>query len=483
MSQYLTSTGFTRPSYDEIRRKIETDIRTAFGAGVNLTAPGPLGQFVATLAKWADDLYALAQEFYTSRDPDTASGIMLDEVCADIGIYRLPATPARASILLWGTYGLGFGVTQFSQVKSSVQPMPYYLESYVDFGNDTFQGLRLTLGTVSTSDVVSVTLDGVAYSHTVLAGQTRSDVADAMVALINAGAFATNGSASKETTAGLTTLRLDGLAFTLTANSAHWTPREEAHDGVVYAGSAGAQALPPYTLDTIASPATGWLSIEQPAAGQDGTDIESDSSLRIRRAQGLRSGTATLSAIHEALFRVSGVSAVSVSENASDVQDGEGRPPHSVEAVVTGGEEAAICQMLGSVVAAGIETYGNTQGTSVDVSGKARDVWFSIPVPRWAWVKVEVLTTDPDGAPAADYEDAIRAAIVAYGNANFAPGANFILGKMYAPIYSVPGIYTVSVQIATSVTPTGSKTYGSGNLEVALREYLSFAPERVEFVP
>ena len=251
---------------------------------------------------------------------------------------------------------------------------------------------------------------------------------------------------------------------------------------MVYAGSAGAQALPPYTLDTIATPTTGWLSIEQPAAGQDGTDIESDSSLRIRRAQGLRSGTATLSAIHEALFRVSGVSAVSVSENATDITDGEGRPPHSVEAVVTGGEEAAICQMLGSVVAAGIETYGNTTGTSVDVAGKSREVKFSIPVPRWAWVEVDVLTTDPDGAPAAGYEDAIRAAIVAYGNANFAPGANFILGKMYAPIYSVPGIYTVAVRIATSTTPGGAKTYGTSNILVALREYLSFAPERVEFV-
>lgn len=482
MSQYLTATGFLRPSYDEIRRQIESEIKIAFGAGVDLTAPGPFGQLIANQAKWINDLMELAQEFYTSRDPDGASGVSLDEVCSDTGIYRLPATAARVGdLVLWGTYGAAFTLPAGSKVKSSVQPMAYSLESDVDFGAGPFRAVRLSLGTISTSDVVSVTLDGVLYSHTVLGGENKADVITALAGTINSGAFA--GAASLETVSATSYLRVEYSAFALTAYSTHWTPREEAHSGAVVADSVGVQAVPELTLDTIMTPVSGWLSIEQPAAGQDGSDVESDSSLRIRRMAGLRSGTGTITAITEALYRVQGVSRVNVASNDTDTADGDGRPPHSVEAVVSGGNAIDICQSLYSTVAGGIATYGNTSKDAVGLDGKTHEVFYSVPVPKYAWVEVTIVSTDPDGGPAAGYQDAIRAAIESYGNANFGAGANFILQKMYAPIYSVPGIYSVTLQTATTDTEGGSPTYATINLPIALREYLEFSASRVEFGP
>lgn len=481
MSQYLTSTGFLRPSYDEIRRRLESEIKIAFGAGVDLTAPGPFGQLIASQAKWLNDLYELAQEFHSSRDPDGASGVSLDEVCADVGIYRLPATAARVGdLVLWGTYGASFTVAAGSKVKSSVQPMAYSLESDVAFGTGPFRGVRLSLGTISTSDVVSVTLDGVAYTHTVVGGETKADVIQALATTINAGAFA--GEASLEVVTGTSYLRIEHSSFALSAYSAHLTPREEAHSGIVVADSVGTQPVPALTLDTIMTPVAGWLSIEQPASGQDGTDVESDSSLRIRRMAGLRSGTATITAITEALYRVNGVATVAVASNDTDSTDAEGRPPHSVEAVVTGGDSAAIFQSLYSTVAGGIATHGNTSGTVVGLDGKAHPVSYSVPVAKYAWVEVTIVSTDPDGGPATGYQDAIAQAIEAYGNSNFAPGANFILQKMYAPIYSIPGIYSVTLRIATTASAGGPPTYGTANIAIALREYLDFSADRVAFV-
>lgn len=481
MSQYLTSTGFLRPSYDEIRRTIESQIKVAFGAGVDLTAPGPFGQLIASQSKWINDLFELAQEFATSHDPDGATGVFLDERGSDVGVYRLPATAARVGdLVLWGTYGSSFSVPVGSKVKSSVQPMAYSLESAVAFGAGPFRGVRLSLGTISTSDVVSVTLDGVAYTHTVLGGETKADVITALATTINAGSFA--GSAILETVSGTSYLRIEHSSFVLTATSAHWTPREEAHSGAVSADSVGTQPVPARTLDTIMTPVSGWLSIEQPASGQDGTDVESDSSLRIRRMTGLRSGTGTIAAITEALYRVDGVVSVTVAENTLDVDDAEGRPPHSVEAVVTGGDEANIFQALYSTVAGGIQTDGNTSGSVVGLDGKAHPVSFSVPVPKYAWVEVEITATDPDGGPVTGYQDAIAQAIEVFGNGNFGPGANFILQKMYAPIYSVPGIYQVVVRTAITSSESGPPTYGTANIAVALREYLDFSADRVEFV-
>ena len=174
---------------------------------------------------------------------------------------------------------------------------------------------------------------------------------------------------------------------------------------------------------------------------------------------------------------------MSVAENATDADDAEGRPPHSVEAVVSGGTDADICQTLASTVAAGIATHGNTSGTGTDVSGKSRVIEFSRPQPKYAWLEIDIVSTDPDGGPASGYEDAIRSAVVAYGNSYFPPGANYILQKMYAPIYSVPGIYSVTLRIATSDSELGPHTYGPDNLPIALREYLTFSASRVEFVP
>jgi hypothetical protein len=153
-----------------------------------------------------------------------------------------------------------------------------------------------------------------------------------------------------------------------------------------------------------------------------------------------------------------------------------------VEAVVTGGDAANILQSLYSTVAGGIATYGNTSGSVVGLDGKTHPVSYSVPVAKYAWVEVTIVSTDPDGGPATGYQDAIAQAIEAYGNGNFGPGANFILQKMYAPIYSIPGIYQVSLRIATTTSSGGPPTYGTANIAVALREYLDFSADRVAFV-
>lgn len=58
-------------------------------------------------------------------------------------------------------------------------------------------------------------------------------------------------------------------------------------------------------------------------------------------------------------------------ENRTNETDSEGRPPHSVEAVVDGGSNSDIAEQILATVSAGITTYGSV---SVDVPGEDDDM-------------------------------------------------------------------------------------------------------------
>lgn len=484
MTTYVDATGFRRPTFQEIRKQVEAQFTAAIGTGIDLTATGPFGQIVANITTWADSLFAGVQDTHTQQDPDQASGVFLDEACAKVGIYRLPATPAYANdVLLWGDFGVPVTVPVASKAKSATQPMSYSLQSDVSLGASStgpFRAVRLS-GSFTTGNVLSVTLNGVAYTYTVLVSDTNATGIQALAAVINAGTFGLTGAASLEVLNGSNYLRIEGDGFTMPAYSVHWTPYQEAQAGTFVADLSQVQAIPELTLDTILTPVSGWLSVEQPAAGVDGSDVESDASLRVRRVQGTRSGTATEDAIREALYRVDGVSQAIVTSNRGDVTDSESRPPHSIEAVVAGGNAAEVAAAIWSTIGAGIAMYGAQLVSVLGADGRPHDVRFSIPNPQYAWVRVLSIVADTDAGPEAGYQAAIAAAVAEYGNQSFGLGANFNYQRMFAPVLSVPGIGSAAITIAITATEGGSPSYSAANLPVASRDYLVFSTSRVVF--
>lgn len=482
MTSYVDATGFHRPTLQEIRKQVEAQFVVAIGSGVDLTATGPFGQIVANITTWADSLFAVAQEAYTQQDPDQATGVFLDEACAKVGIYRLPATPAYVDdVLLWGTFGVPVTVTTGSRAKSATQPMSYSLQSDVALGASStgpFRAVRMS-GSFVTGNVLSVTLDGTAYTYTVLISDTVATAIQELADNINAGAFA--GYASLEVLSGANYLRIEGDGFGMSAYSSHWTPYQEAHAGVFVADTAQVQAVPPLTLDTILTPVSGWISVEQPAAGLEGTDVETDASLRIRRIQGTRSGSGTEDAIREAIYRVPGVSRAIVDSNRTDVADVESRDPHSMEAVVIGGSDVNVAKAIWDTVGAGIRMFGSTAVDIAGADGKTHAVNFNRPNPQYAWVRVLSIVADTDAGPEAGYQAAIAAAVAEYGNQNFGMGDNFNYQRMFAPVLSVPGIGSAAITIAVTATEGGSPSYSAANIPIAAREYLSFAASRVVF--
>ena len=478
----IDASGFRIKRLSEIRAELEAD---ALSLGFDDLSPdGPIGQIISIASQREADVWEGAQEIWSSRDKDQATGVSLDNGFRDIGLIRLAATPARVSdVLLWLDFGALVSVASGSQAKASTQPMTYDLESPVTQAASStgpFRAVRLSLDTLVVGNVLSIALDGTAYTYTVQTGDTEADAIGTLANSIMAGAFGLIGSAVYETIGGDYYIRIEGApSFTLSAFSSHWTGYQSAQAGIFVASSVGTQPVPAYTLDTIVTPAAGWDEVEQPAAGTDGTDVETDTAFRLRAERGFRSGTCTESAIRAALYLVDGVSQVFVTSNRGMTTDGDGRPPKSVEAVVVGGTDADVASTIWDTIGGGIQPYGVSSYSITGEDGDSHAVGFSRPVAKYAHVEVTVVSVDPDGGPVGDYEQAIKDAVSLYGNANFPLGSNFTVQKLFAPIYSVPGIYSVTLRIATTTTAAGTPTWSTSNIIVAAREYLTFDSARV----
>lgn len=161
------------------------------------------------------------------------------------------------------------------------------------------------------------------------------------------------------------------------------------------------------TISHIATPVSGWTAVTNLEAASPGLDAETDPELRRRAEDELQgAGTAAAEAIRAAISRVPLVSEVVVWENTGDTPDTDGRPPHSVEALVTGGDDAAIATALWRAKARGIATIGGVTVAVADALGAEHTVHFTRPMTVNVYTRVDV-TVNPRLNPGAD---AIKAA-------------------------------------------------------------------------
>jgi len=106
MEYGVTSDGFVIKRLSVIWEEINDAIKLAWGAGVNLSDDSPLGQLVGIFAEREALVWELAQAVYDSMYPDSSSNVSLDNVCAIIGVERLPASRSTVTASLTGTAGV-----------------------------------------------------------------------------------------------------------------------------------------------------------------------------------------------------------------------------------------------------------------------------------------------------------------------------------------------------------------------------------------
>ena len=238
------------------------------------------------------------------------------------------------------------------------------------------------------------------------------------------------------------------------------------------------------TLTNIETPVSGWDEVTNPLDGETGRPIESDPELRARRAESLSvTGAGTVPAIRARLLQqVDDVTAVTIIENRSDFEDEDGRPPHSFEAVVSGGVDQDVADLLWLVKPAGIETHGDIFVEVTDSQGEIQPIRFSRPIQVFIWVKLTITPNGVDTFPD-DAEDRAKAAIVEYGE-TLGVSDNVIYQALFGPVYSeVPGIESLTVEIASSADPAtepAPEEFEAANISISANEIALFLEDRIE---
>lgn len=249
----------------------------------------------------------------------------------------------------------------------------------------------------------------------------------------------------------------------------------------VQAVNVGQVLAPLGTLTVIVTPVSGITAATNAADITAGREVETDEALRLRRLQALnRPGTATVNGLLNQILEVTDVVQAAIIENDTDSTDGDGRPPHSVECVVSGGADSDIAAAIFDAKAAGIQTHGDTTETVTDSQGMAHSISFSRPVGATVYLRVTITpNTDPgegDVYPAGG-DDAIKSAIMAYVGAVGSLGRDVVLSRLYTPINSVTGILGIVVEVSIN-----GSSWQSTNLVLAANEMAEFAVGRITVV-
>ena len=474
MSFGVTSTGFVRPTLAELLTELNT-AASAIWPGIDLEPDGKWGQLAGLWAKIAADGWDCAQEIYTSRNVNEATGASLDNILAELGMQRIDAAPTTIyQVLLWGDSGTTIAAGKKARQSSSL--LDSTLLAGVTISSATPRAAKLELAAPSSLTTYGVILNGVYYHYM---ATTTYAAGNGLAYQINAGAFP--GSASYAdgilTITGITDVATsaDFSLGTLTNMSID----SVANAGTFVCDTEGPYPFPAGTLGTIMTPVAGWLSVENPLPGSTGRNAETDAEFRTRSFSFYATGKATQEAIRQTILnQVPGIVTCSVISNRTDTVDSDGRPPHSFEVLVEGGDNEAIAAIIWDTCPAGIEIHGGITVTIQDSEGRPQRIKFSRPSYAKIWVKVQ-RAFNPEETYPLDGDDQIKANIAAWSLTTYRSGKNVYRRDIMTPINQVAGLGDVIVLLGNTMDGTTPSAYNAVDLTVGATVLPQFDVSRI----
>ncbi len=451
----LLTTGFLPEPLTALRADMEAALRSAFGASLALGDRSVFGQIIGIIAERLALLWELLEAVNSSQDPDKASGASLEALCILTGTTRPAAAPSTVTLTLTGTTGTS----------------------------------------IPAGSTVSTTLTGKNFATTSTVVLATPAAWTALTAYAVGDRVSASSMMFQCITAGTSSVGIGGGGFNPSTASdiidatVHWTYLGSGTgivDVTANATVTGATVADARDLTVIVNPLSGWSTAINLLAASPGRDIATDTELRsLRVAELSGDGKSTAAAIRAALLKITGVTAATVFTNNTDSVNGDGMPPHSVEALVRLPAGAANDQLVWDSlldnVAGGILTTGTTVGTSTDSEGTVHAVSYSRPTEIPIYVVINVVK-DPNLYPS-DGDAQIKQAIDDYGSVQ-ATGKNAVASSIAARAFGVVGVLDVSAcYIGTAASPATSVTVAISLRQLATYDVARITVNSIDGVP
>ncbi|HCA6603662.1 TPA: baseplate J/gp47 family protein [Enterobacter roggenkampii] len=232
------------------------------------------------------------------------------------------------------------------------------------------------------------------------------------------------------------------------------------------------------TITTINTPTRGWASVTNPAAATVGAPAETDAELRIRQGQSVALPSLTpFEGVDGSIANVAGVTRHKLYENDTGATDSNGLPPHSISAIVDGGDVTEIAQTIRGNKGQGTATYGTTSVTVPDTYGNPHVISFSrsTDVPIYGHITLKAFTgyTSQIGVQ-------IQQAVADYIN-GLTIGDDVLLSRIYSPanlgVVSSGNARYYDIQELLIGKSAGS--VAAANIIIAYNESASCKPENI----
>ena len=449
----LTTEGLTIKSLATIRQEMRDSLVTKLGTTINTEDDSVIAQIYDPVANQISDMWQAAQSVYQAMDPNTASEESLDRACALVGITRLAATRSFVDAQTFvGTQGTVIPAGTLLQVDGTEDR--FNLLEELTLSTSACISSTAEITTVSNSTNYEITIDTILIQITSDADATKEEIADALKVAIN-NSSSIDVTCTDHLDGTFTIVPDDGITDVDISYGAGITVNSVSCSSKVRAVDYGPIIAPAGSLSEIATPVPGLDSTINPLDATKGRNIESDPELRTRRRRTVSiSGDCTIPAIQAKLIEIPDVLSAKVIENETAAPDVDGRPPHSFESIVLGGDDQDIAELIWENKAAGIQTHGSTTVAYIDTENNSRFVKFSRPTEIYMHVEVTYDKYTEEDFPA-NAETLIAAAVLAYGE-SLSIGNDVLPERFKGPIFAAtPGLASLTVKVAPPADPGG----------------------------
>lgn len=474
----VTNAGFEPKRFNEIIASLHANAKPIFqdlvkpGEEVDTGDTSTIGRLTGLIALDLDEIWQALEQVYQAFDPNSATGVALDNIVQYMGVTRQLGRPTTLRASVWGLLGTVLPQGQVIRGSSSER---FSSTSSLTFSSVDMIGFSVLPTALVEGQEVAFTFiveEGVyTLTHTVVSGDTVNDVLvtwktqfDALLftryeAWIESGKFyfQLKEYFSYVTLPTLTNCVVVDAKKRLTFNS-------EVEGDI---------PAPLNTVTTILTPVFGWTSVSNEVSSERGSTEETDEELRerFRLSKAIRANNMA-EALYSQLLELEEVSYARIYENMTDSADIRGLPPHSFMAIVKGGTDTDIGEAVWNNKPLGIGSEGNTSVVIRDSQNLERTVKFSRPteIPIYVNITVEkVGNTFPTNGV-----DQIRQAVVDFINSNAGFGEEIIYTRMFTPINSVQGHQVNVLEIGKSLI-----TMGTSNIVVEWDEFPVGLPENI----
>lgn len=363
----ISPTGFYAKPLTVISDEIDAGIQSILGNSAGTDSGGKLptasmaGQLKALMVDGIAAMWDLAEATVASLDPSKASGVFQDAIGAITGTVRDAARSTIATGTCIGDPNISLPAGRAATIGGTTSRF------------STPTGFQIATGTAWVPSGI--------YGP----GNLRFNLGNTYQCL-GSGIAGPSGPS--------------GTAQAITDGGTSW---KYLGPGIGYvhipfiADAPGPVGVATGSLNSIATPVSGWNALTNLIAGVAGVNRETDAQYRVRRSLELATaGNTTADAIRANILNVnqgssdpnhSPATSCTVFYNDTDYADpSSGLPPHSVEILVQDGTTADIALAIWQSVGAGTQTYGNRSDTVYDSQGNPQVVNWSRPTTVSIWV-------------------------------------------------------------------------------------------------